>query len=233
MLAPKVQGSLRLVDLRLGADVLGSFQGQLDRRRRAARVAGRFGNIHRRTARPRGGVLGGDYPLTGQVDCSPTSSSTRSSPPACTQRAHRPQPGRRPVHALRLAPAARAWPSTPTFSCRAELSIRDAGKRWAGAASISQRRSARDASHAARRGLPISTSAASRDSGRPRAGFARRRRSQFAFARRLRARPGRQRPGAGGRIDHRHAFRSADHRPRASGKRVVSLRRFPRGTEPN
>jgi len=68
MLAPHLQSSLRLVDLRLGADVLGSFQGQLDSdgSRLSLQVDSEIstGELHGHAEVS----LGGDYPLTGQID---------------------------------------------------------------------------------------------------------------------------------------------------------------------
>ena len=68
MLAPRLQGSLRLVDLKLRSDVLGSFQGQLDSdgARLTLQVDSEIatGELHGRAAV----MLRGDYPLTGEVN---------------------------------------------------------------------------------------------------------------------------------------------------------------------
>jgi translocation and assembly module TamB len=67
LLRPKVDGGLRLVDLRLGADVLGSFQGELkgDGANLALQVDSEIstGELHGHAEV----LLRGDYPLTGQV----------------------------------------------------------------------------------------------------------------------------------------------------------------------
>lgn len=68
LLAPKLDSSLRLVDLRLGADTLGSFQGELkgDGANLALQVDSEIstGELHGHAEV----ALHGDYPLTGQVN---------------------------------------------------------------------------------------------------------------------------------------------------------------------
>ena len=68
MLAPKLDGALRLVDLRLGGDVLGSFEGQAqsDGTKLALQVDSEIsaGELHGHVET----TLRGEYPLTGQVN---------------------------------------------------------------------------------------------------------------------------------------------------------------------
>jgi translocation and assembly module TamB len=68
LLAPKLQGSLRLVDLRLGSDTVGSFQGRVDSDGEKLNLmvdsAMSTGSLH-------GAIqlsLGGDYPVTSSFD---------------------------------------------------------------------------------------------------------------------------------------------------------------------
>ena len=67
LFAPSLQSSLRLVDLRLGSDVIGSFQGQIDSDGQHAVLqldsAMSTGALHGRVDL----TLGGNYPVTGQM----------------------------------------------------------------------------------------------------------------------------------------------------------------------
>ncbi len=68
LLAPKLDGAVRLVDLRLGADVLGSFQSQVqsDGSKLALQVDSEIstGELHGHVE----AALHGEYPLTGQIN---------------------------------------------------------------------------------------------------------------------------------------------------------------------
>jgi translocation and assembly module TamB len=67
LLAPRIEGSLRLVDLRLGSDVLGSFQSRItsDGAQLTLQVDSEIspGEVHGRAQV----TLSGDYPVTGQA----------------------------------------------------------------------------------------------------------------------------------------------------------------------
>ena len=84
LLAPTLQGTVRLVDLRLGSEVPGSFQGTAQFRRLAPDAGGGIGDVHRsfarndrRLARRRVSRGRGNWPPS-------SSTSILLSPPRCT-----------------------------------------------------------------------------------------------------------------------------------------------------